>query len=315
MMKAIVLSIFLFLVLAFSLPSCYDIFEEDLSKSKVTILSPKDSITITSSNVTFWWNEVERASRYRLQLVKPTFNAISQFIVDTNVTGDKFQISLSPGKYEWRIQAINNSTSGLFTTAVFFIDSNLNIANERIFLISPSNLSISTLRPIVFRWQNLQIANSYRFQLFDSTQALVVSASDILSNQLLVNQNLPDNKYTWRVRGENDNGVTQYASFSFVLDSTPPSPPILVSPTNNFSSLNGIINFQWNPGIDNIENDFSKLVIATDSFFTNPIVEQDITNTSYSDTFTFGRYFWSLKSVDKAGNQSRWSFARSFDVQ
>lgn len=314
-MKNIRLLTLVLFTIIFYLSSCYDIIEADLSKSTVTILTPKDSVKIGTSTVTLWWNEVDEATGYNVELVTPSFDIISNVIIDSNIVGDKFVISLAPGKYAWRIRAHNNNTKGYYTYATFYIDSNLNIANERIILSSPANNSITNVRPVTFKWQRLAIANSYRFQLYDSTQTLIYSEADITNTQLLFNQDLPDNKYTWKVRGENDNGVTQYSSYSLVIDSTPPIAPSLSAPVNNYISTGGIINFSWTTGTDNIQSDYNKLLIATDSFFSNPVIEIDISNTSYLDTLAIGKYYWSVSTIDKAKNQGTWSAVRVFRVQ
>jgi len=56
----------------------------------------------------FWWETIEEALKYNLQIVEGNFTNPHAFVADTNVSGDKFQIDLVPGEYEWRISAWNN---------------------------------------------------------------------------------------------------------------------------------------------------------------------------------------------------------------
>ena len=55
------------------LSSCGDIIEPSISKANVMLEAPSDHYQSTSYTINFWWNEVNNALSYHLQVVTPTF--------------------------------------------------------------------------------------------------------------------------------------------------------------------------------------------------------------------------------------------------
>ena len=52
---------------------CDDIFEDDISTENISLYAPSDSIVTKIITHTFWWEEVEGADEYNLQIVTPDF--------------------------------------------------------------------------------------------------------------------------------------------------------------------------------------------------------------------------------------------------
>jgi hypothetical protein len=88
--------------------SCSIIFEEDLSGEIIYILMPADGTETNEQDQLFWWEPVEDALEYNLQIVKGSFFEPLSFVADTNISDDKYRIDLDPGEYEWRIQGRND---------------------------------------------------------------------------------------------------------------------------------------------------------------------------------------------------------------
>ena len=95
--------------------SCNDIFEIDLSQSNVELLAPADSLTTRENTQRFWWNYIDGALWYELQVVRPSFSQISILDMDTLIEINNFQLSLRPGVYHWRVRALNGSSSTDYT--------------------------------------------------------------------------------------------------------------------------------------------------------------------------------------------------------
>src|SRR6185369_6148207 len=85
--------------------SCDDFIEKDISKKNVMILSPPDGYVTNSLTQTFWWQEIDGAEQYNLQVVRPNFSSVQQLVLDTTTSGNKFNYSFLPGIYQWRIRA------------------------------------------------------------------------------------------------------------------------------------------------------------------------------------------------------------------
>lgn len=111
----------LILIALFALGCSYIIFEEDLSKEIVYIIMPTHGTETEVLDQVFWWETIEGAIKYRLQIVEGRFSEPLYFVADTNIAGDKFEIKLLPGTYEWRIQAWNNYSETVYFNSVLNI--------------------------------------------------------------------------------------------------------------------------------------------------------------------------------------------------
>lgn len=102
---------------------CSDIFEKNLEQQKVNIIGPADSLIASQRNFTFWWDYVEGATGYQLQIAEPSFLNVERLMLDTIVTGNKIDFSLMPGSYQWRVSAVNSTSATLFTTYTLVVDT------------------------------------------------------------------------------------------------------------------------------------------------------------------------------------------------
>lgn len=105
--------------------SCTDIFETDISGSSVELLAPVDSLTTKSNSQVFWWNYLNGALWYELQVVSPSFSAVSSLNMDTLIEKNNFQLTLQPGVYHWRVRALNGSSTTGYTENVLNISDTI----------------------------------------------------------------------------------------------------------------------------------------------------------------------------------------------
>lgn len=108
---ATVFSIFLTVCLG-----CSDFFETDISQEEVILLAPVDNQQSDNTSITFWWEHVNYSTEYVLQIVSPDFNAIESLVLDSAVSETKYETSLSPGTYQWRVKAKNGTSETEFST-------------------------------------------------------------------------------------------------------------------------------------------------------------------------------------------------------
>jgi len=87
---------------------CNIIFEDDLSEDSITINMPVDGTVTLDQSQLFWWEMLDGALGYNLQIVQGTFENPSHLVVDTSAASDKILFDLLPGQYEWRINGWNN---------------------------------------------------------------------------------------------------------------------------------------------------------------------------------------------------------------
>ena len=279
-----------------------DLIERNLEKQKVETLFPSSNYASSSLTISFMWEEVKGATEYSLQVVKPNFANIQQFVLDTNLTGKKFTHSFQPGSnYQWHIKAKNGSSETEYVVSSFIIDSTSSLSNQVVQLISPVNNFYSNDSSQTFIWSEMALANDYHFEILNSLGSIVYK-QPATSNAKANYTFMSEGAYKWRVQAQSNNGsISNFAVSNLVLDFSAPDVSEPLSPEFN-AAVNSPALLTWSKSTDGYKD---SLIIASDSSF-NMIVEKVlITNNSYSFKGISGsNYFWMLKTIDKAGNFS-----------
>ena len=99
-----------FLVTILSLPACTEIFEPSIEKSQLKPLSPENGYISNDPTVNFWFEPLEYALYYRLQVVKQSFDSIEGLVLGTLINRNVFSYELNSGSYQWRVRAENGSS-------------------------------------------------------------------------------------------------------------------------------------------------------------------------------------------------------------
>jgi len=284
--------------------ACQDVIEMDISKRTVKLLSPAANIHTTTYTNTFWWEQTEGALEYQLQIAKPSFASIQQFILDTTIENNQFVYTLATGTYEWRIRALNGSSQTNYVSRILYVDSTSSLSGQTLVLASPVNNYITNITTNTFKWDALTGADDYRFQV-GTTVDVVITADSFTYT-------LGEGIYTWQVRGQNTSSNTLYSSRSITIDLTAPGSPTLISPLNG--ATQAITDtLVWNRDATAIGD---SLYIYPDSLISAPVYNGYTTGTTYIFTGTSTQdYFWRVKSKDTAGNWSGFSVLRKFWVQ
>lgn len=292
--------------------ACEKVFEENIDKDKVIILTPADSSSVSSQTITFWWNEIEGATEYELQVVSPNFDSINALLLDTLLSKNKFVFNFAPGKYQCRVRALNSAYATNYTIHSFSLDSTLDLNNQLVSIISPADSFYTNDSKINFSWQPLLAANDYRFEIgqpdFSGTIIL-----DVNLTQTNINYTLDEGIYTWRVRGQNNSSNTVYSTRTVIIDSTVPITPSLTSPQNNAVINNDSVSLVWT-GESNFL--FDSVYVYQDSLATTSLASVKTNNRRYIFEGSLGEnYFWRVKTIDLAGNVGQFSLLRKFSFQ
>jgi len=310
--------LFAFLGYIIALTSCDAIIEPSISKKTVQLEAPEQQYQSASFTINFWWDEVEHALSYHLQVVSQTFTTPGGLILDTVVSKNRFSFNFDPGKYQWRVAAQNGSTSTDFSTVRDFEVEASSIKQQTVQLSSPANNFITSQSSQVFQWGSMFGATKYRFEIDTSN---FVNESTVLSNQLVpgtqINYTFPkDQIYQWRVRAENDTAQSRWSAINSVtFDHTPPGAPILSAPANGLT-VTLPVSLQWS-NVKTAQR-YKLYVFKSDSttaFNSNfPMV---LTTTGY--TFNLGtsgdKVYWKVSAIDAAGNEGAASEQRNFVLQ
>ncbi|MBA3971455.1 MAG: hypothetical protein H0X46_04815 [Bacteroidetes bacterium] len=297
------------LVLYIGLYSCRDFIEVELSGKSVVILAPTNNTQSPSYSQLFKWEELEGAESYQLQIVKPSFATIQQFVVDTNTTATQFSYTLQPGSYQWRIRGMNNSSHSEYVTYNLIIDSTLDLSSSVVLLISPNDNLNSNVMTRIFSWDDMPFADNYILQISGPVSTLESTTATSASHAFTL-----EGTYLWKVYAQNSYSNSGYTTRTIIIDATAPAMPVPVFPLLDTITANPIP-LQWNTSFG---ADSSHILISTanDSLFSSaPLKDTTILKTGTSMTYNFysaaigAKYFWKVQDVDLAGNKSAY-FAR-----
>lgn len=298
-----------FLILLITDACKKDFITKDIKNETVNIVAPADSLKTINNNITFWWDEVEGAEKYNLQIVKPNFNSIQQLITDTNVSGTKFVYTLTPGTYQWRIKAYNNAGSTAYITRTLIIDTTSNLTYLNVASLSPANNYLTGNKTIAFSWSPLTAATYYEIEVKDQSGGIVLNTNNITATTYTYTFNTTtDVVYTWRVKGHNAFTFTQFnTARTFTIDVTAPPASILTYPLYGatISALNDSL--KWTR--TSIDTKSDSLVISLDSNFTSYVSRAKVYGTKYK----ISAFNPPLSYPSPAGNNYYWCRIISID--
>lgn len=299
--------------------NCDVLLEPDISRLTVPLKAPANNISTNIESQTFWWDFVDGATFYNIQIVSPSFDAVQQLITDSEVETNTFEQSLPPGEYEWTVVAYNNSYISKSEIYKLTIEQDSTLDNQNILLVSPNDNETINENPVRLLWQPLSAANQYFIEVAspDFTNSTYIITSETTTNDYLDVLDLADATYQWRVKAMNTNSQTGFTAQTFTVDRTPPTAPVLNSPADqSIFPLNININLLWTSDSDAV---MDTLIITRDlgqgeeTILTLPTVDFSYTFMDSTST-TNQTYFWKVKSVDIIGNVSNGS-SRVFYVQ
>ncbi len=172
-------------------------------------------------------------------------------------------------------------------------------------LILPANGSVNVVINPLLKWTQVNGSTNYHLQISTDSNfsSLVLNDSTIQTNQKTV-QLQSQTKYYWRVRAKNNAGWSLFSQiWSFTTKSNPPLPPVLNSPPKGASGVSLPVEFKWfvSQGAENYS-----LLVAEDSSFSNPVVNQTIFDTFYvsDNLFPNKTYFWKVMANSFSGLSS-----------
>lgn len=279
----------------------------DISNQNVALLVPQNNADLIGTNVSFWWEALEGADTYRFWLAQPDFTNPEIIIVDTVISTTKFTIPLLSGNYEWKVKAMNDTYSTAYVTRSFNLAAVqiIDISTETIQIVTPQNNASLYGQEVSFRWDQIEDAVEYEFQLYTPT---IANPIEVIEDQILadrtLNLTLDPGDFEWRVRASNNDSKTDWTVGKFTLDSelvTDISDQLVIlrAPADSLSTSSNDINFWWDKvaGADNYQ-----LMIATPSFEDNEIEMLVYDNNTVENIMTVnldsGLYQWAVKAIN-----------------
>ena len=308
---------FLILFISLSLFGCKDFIEKDISEETPVLVLPSNNATINTNPVHIKWEELEGATKYRIEIVSPEFGNIQSFPLDSIVTGTNFYFGLDSAQYEIRITAMNAGFSSKPSAIKrFVVGTSQGSSNGGVTLVSPPNGAYYNENfQGHFSWntQNLGAVSSCTFELHDTeffSGTLLDIADKLNSVEIysLDGSQLPEGVYSWGVKAYLvGNGETNYSKRIFYIDKTPPGAGTPSLPANNATVSSGAITFSWDLPEDTGEIQSpvgGKVELSTfANFATIYKTGTSTTNSVAISNVAAGTYYWRVILVDEAGNE------------
>jgi hypothetical protein len=300
------------------LSSCKEFIEPSINKRQVQLNAPANQYQSTSYTINFWWNEVEDALSYHLQVVTPTFDSIGGLVIDTLVKGTKFSLTMNPGNYEWRVRAENGSSQTNYSAPLDFTVLASSLTGQTIMLSAPTNNTLTNQAAVTFKWGSLYNATKYHIQIDSNNFA---NESTVVKDQIIPGQqfafSFPKNQvYQWRVRAENDTEQSKWSTIYLITyDNTRPAAVTLNQPQNN-ATISQPVSLTWNTVTSAVKYKLSVYKSDSTTPYNNtfPVIV-NTTSFSFNAGSSGERIFWKVSAINAAGNEGQSSDLRSFVLQ
>lgn len=287
--------------------SCDDILEEDIGNDTVQIFSPANNSKIESNVVSFKWNTLNGADKYRIQI----YESDQILILDSLTTKSSITLPLAAGNYIWRVRAENYAYESIYSfPSNFSTTIPDDLTNQQVILLSPENDKFLNFINVTLNWEKLNKATSYSAKVVNTvTGEEVFSKGDLTDNSVILDKpTLADGNYEWRIKAKNtDTETKQYSARKFNIDTTIPNQPKNTLPADNSTQIaNSNVSYTWSIATDvgNVKSPILYIVeFATDIDFNTIVQTQNSTTTTLQQTFSLtGIYYWRVRAIDEAGN-------------
>ena len=290
----------------------------DISKNILKLLSPSDGSISIEKEVAFWWERIEGATNYNLQVVQPSFSAPVKLVYDHLLDSNSLKLKLTAGDYQWRVKAVNNAYETVFSTASFSV-YNSDLTEKKVTLLSPLYEEITNKSSIKFSWENICDNASYHLIIKKGSWESGVVVQEINTNKTSFEHQFNDGTYNWGVKATDtfNGSETEYSTREFTVDLTAPEMPQLKLPSNNLATEELLIEFSWEPA-DATDSELT-YTIEMYEVYNNAVVQMSSKTTKQkSVSYNFdkaGKYKWRVYATDKAGNISTFSEYRFFEIK
>ncbi|MCH2229638.1 MAG: hypothetical protein MK105_04775 [Crocinitomicaceae bacterium] len=306
--------------------SCDKFIATDISKLTPSVILPASNDTVQINPVHFKWDEIDGATDYHLEVVSLGFSSISSFDLDTLIQGGDFYFALDSNEYEMRLTATNGAYDSQTTLPIkFWVGVQPDEGGTSVELITPaSNVYVNETFNGFFDWTTIANVDSYEISIRKgavfSSGVLVDSEIGNTTGNFTSNEVFEEGEYTWGVLAQFSNGTaTSYSTSTFYVDTVTPNVPAQSTPANLSNNTAGLIPFSWSNGQDSgviMSPINSEIEVSTDITFPAALTDVYQVQGELADiNLTSGTYFWRIRNVDEAGNQSVYSTTIQFQVQ
>lgn len=297
--------------------ACDDFIEKNIDNKAVILNSPANNLTTIQLTHTFWWDLLEGAETYNMQIVEGSFSSVTALLLDSNITTNKFDYTLYPGVFQWRVKGINNGSETYYTTFTLTIDSSLDITSQQVIISSPVDNIITNNDSVTFSWNSLLNADDYLVEIHQNNWSGSLVFGPQIVNGTSFSTILAEGTFDWGIQARNQtsNTSTSFSIRTITIDTTSPNVVTLVSPADNSTLTDTYNTYTWTQGANTGTALTDNIFFYSDTAGTNIIKSVPASGTSHQDSLGLGVHYWAVQSTDAAGNIGPKSNVRKVIIQ
>ncbi|MCK4405050.1 MAG: right-handed parallel beta-helix repeat-containing protein, partial [Hadesarchaea archaeon] len=279
---------------------------------QVTLISPSDGTMTNDNTPTFTWNSLSDPSglTYTIQVDNDSDFTSPEVSVSGLTENTYTPSALADENYSWRVRAVDGAgNSGDWSTVwTLLIDTTAPAAPSP---LEPADGSLMNDNTPTLRWTEVIDASgvTYTIQVDNDSDfsSPEVNVSGLNENSYTPSA-LADENYSWRVRAvDGANNVSDWSTtWTFVIDTVPPSTPALQSPADGAITNDNTPTFDWFDvaGAENYD-----LLVDNDADFSSPEIQVTVPISTRTPTAGLPdeNYSWKVRARDAANNVSDYS--------
>ncbi len=274
-----------------------------------SLQSPANDSVLAESVVSLKWSASDGAINYEVYV--GTDEDDLQKVGETNQLEFNVDLSLYGVKYFWRIVAVNETGGEAKSEVRSFI---LNRYPTRPVLLAPSYYEHGVSLTTGLIWSSTDPdGDMVTYNLyFGTTTSLVEVARGLREGEFFPGELSPSTMYFWRVEAVDSYGFEITGELWVFVTDSPPSQPLLRSPSNDASGVYIAPVLQWGRSQDT-DSDYVTYNVYLGTT-TSPVkVGEGLTDNSFDagSLEVHKKYYWKVEAVDSAGLVSEsnlWSF-------
>lgn len=181
-------------------------------------------------------------------------------------------------------------------------------------LISPSDSQAISVTKTTFIWEasNDSVSGLKHYEVYIND---TLKHTSVDTNWTAYS--LKEGWHNWYVLACDSAGNFQRSNetWRFLIDRTSPSTATLILPPDNTYLNDSTVNFGWHKATDNLSGIYHYVLqYALDSGFSQGLAETSLVDTTFIIALTDTIYYWRIKTVDNATNESDWSAVWNFTI-
>jgi hypothetical protein len=186
----------------------------DFQSNVVILNAPANNLVTNTSVQNLNWQSIIGATSYQLQIIDRNNTIIN----DQSITATSLSYPFSEGTFQWKVRATNGTEQTLYSSRSILVDIT---APNTPTLATPSNLSTTTIKDIVFQWNRTPIVGSVEkdsIYIYKNNALTILSQKNEAISPFSVN--LDSGLYYWFIKSFDQAGNKSNRSsvFSFTIN-------------------------------------------------------------------------------------------------